>query len=58
MAHCGCRNHLGKPKQMHKSKAAAIKQILHTHLKHGAHEVVECKQVKGIYHVRSLKATR
>lgn len=55
MAHCGCRNHLRKPKQMHKSREAAVTAILTRHIHHGPHKIIECPRQPGVFHVVSEK---
>lgn len=51
---CGCRNHLGAKKQMHKSRQRAIDMILRRHLRYGPHEAYECPKKPGVWHIRSL----
>lgn len=54
-ASCGCRNHMGKEKIMHKSQEAAMAMILSRHIKHGPHEVYRCPKNPNVWHVRRTK---
>lgn len=51
---CGCRNHLGKPKVKFPTRDAAVGAIIRRHMKHGPHEVYDCPNMAGVFHVRSL----
>lgn len=52
---CQCRNHLGKPKQQHPSKDAALEAILRRHLYFANCKIVKCKSNPNIWHVVTLK---
>jgi hypothetical protein len=52
---CGCRNHLGKPKVKHDGRDAAVEMIITRHMKYGPHEPYECPNMKGVWHVRSIR---
>lgn len=52
---CTCRNHLGRPKQQHKSKQAALDAILRQHLRHGGtFEAYRCPS-SDRWHVRTVR---
>lgn len=51
---CGCRNHLGAKKQMHKTRDRALEAVLRRHLRHGPHEIYPCPKKEGVWHIRSV----
>lgn len=54
MKDCGCRNHLGKKKQMHKTYQSAVDMVLKRHLRYGPHRIYPCPRKEGVWHVKSL----
>lgn len=56
MKHCGCRNHRGTPKGMHKSRENALAQVLTPRYMNGLpHEVYPCPRKDGVFHIRTKK---
>lgn len=53
--HCGCRNHRGKPKPMHKGQQRAIEAILHQRYDRnmGGAKAYPCPRRPGVWHVAS-----
>lgn len=53
---CGCLNHKGHQKQMHKSRDAAIHQLMQARYGDGlAYTIYECPKVPGVFHVHTAR---
>jgi hypothetical protein len=56
---CQCANHMGTPKQRHKTKAAALRwAVSRTAVRGMRLEPYRCPTTPGVWHVRTAKAAR